>query len=158
LNRYKQRIEAGLCGRCGKNPPLEGFVNCLSCKQFIKNYWHKDWKTEEGKKKRMERARKWRKENPEKQKALTKKYTQQIKKEIFEHYGKFCVCCGENDIAFLTLDHINNDGKQHREELGAGDFYKKIRRAGFPEGLQTMCWNCNQAKRIYGICPHQQQL
>lgn len=29
----KQRIEAGLCSRCGKKPPLNDVLHCLECKK-----------------------------------------------------------------------------------------------------------------------------
>src|SRR5882762_6979050 len=30
------------------------------------------------------------------------------KRQIFDHYGNCCACCGEKEIVFLTVDHINN--------------------------------------------------
>lgn len=29
-------------------------------------------------------------------------------------YGKVCACCGFDDIRFLSVDHVNNDGKRDR--------------------------------------------
>ncbi len=73
------------------------------------------------------------------------------------HYGSACACCSEADPRFLTLDHINNDGAAHRREMGVkgSAFYLKIRRLGYPSGLQALCWNCNMGKALYGVCPHQ---
>ena len=39
----------------------------------------------------------------------------QVKLEVFMHYGKGkCACCGEEDLRFLTMDHILGGGGQHR--------------------------------------------
>ncbi|GAH98210.1 unnamed protein product, partial [marine sediment metagenome] len=29
-----------------------------------------------------------------------KKYDKKIKRLVFEHYGRRCICCGENKMAF----------------------------------------------------------
>lgn len=58
---------------------------------------------------------------------------------------------------FLTLDHVLNDGAKHRREIGANGLgvYYWLRDNAFPSGFQVLCWNCNLAKRILGVCPHQ---
>lgn len=67
-----------------------------------------------------------------------------------------CACCSETIVQFLGIDHINGGGGKHRKEVGTGwGFYRWLRRNDFPEGFQTMCFNCNQAKHTCGICPHQ---
>jgi hypothetical protein len=67
-----------------------------------------------------------------------------------------CVCCGESEESFLTVDHIDNDGAKHRKELRR-DFYTWLVAQGFPEGYQTLCRNCNWGKhRNGGVCPHMQ--
>ena len=87
-----------------------------------------------------------------------REYRQRRKVLVLEHYGGKCSCCGETKIEFLTLDHVNNDGKTHREQLGmsSGGFYNWIIKNDFPSEpkLQVLCWNCNMAKAHYGCCPH----
>jgi polyribonucleotide nucleotidyltransferase len=39
--------------------------------------------------------------------------------KVLEHYGGSCTCCGETRYEFLAIDHINNDGGKHREEMGS---------------------------------------
>ena len=74
---------------------------------------------------------------------------------VFEAYGNRCACCGETEKAFLTIDHMNNDGSAHRKAIG-----KKIclwlRRKGFPAGFRLLCYNCNLGRdKCEGkICPH----
>lgn len=82
---------------------------------------------------------------------------QKLKEEIFEHYGTECVCCGESMLPFLVIDHINNDGANHRKTLKGKNIYQWLKLNNFPDGFQTLCWNCNSAKGIYGLCPHQKE-
>ena len=82
-----------------------------------------------------------------------------IKREVMNAYGGRCVCCGESELVFLTIDHIHNDGAIHRREIGAtGGFYFWLKRHGFPrDRFQVCCFNCNRAKYILGSldrCPH----
>jgi hypothetical protein len=74
-------------------------------------------------------------------------------------YGGRCACCGEDQMEFLSIDHIFNDGgKLRREgkEATGRRFYKQLKDQGFPQGrLQVLCHNCNGAKGYYGICPHE---
>jgi hypothetical protein len=85
-----------------------------------------------------------------------------LRVETFNHYGNHCACCGEDRWEFLTLDHIENNGAQHRLELmgasrGGGMFYSRLKKLGYPDcGLQTLCANCNLAKLRTKICPHKQ--
>jgi hypothetical protein len=65
-----------------------------------------------------------------------------------------CVCCGEQQRAFLTLDHVNNGGRAHRRRMGNQGVYHELRRNGYPPGFQILCFNCNLARGSYGACPH----
>ena len=76
-----------------------------------------------------------------------------------------CVCCGERNIDFLTLDHINNDGAAHRRSLGLGrgggtHFYTHLRVTGYTyRDLVVACFNCNMARaHLGGRCPHTELL
>lgn len=85
-----------------------------------------------------------------------RKYQEKVTIAVFKAYGQTCICCGESEQAFLTIDHINGGGRQERLRLkktGTG-FYSWLRYNKFPEGYQTMCMNCNWAKSKCGICPH----
>jgi len=82
---------------------------------------------------------------------------QELKAEVIVEYGNVCVCCGEGLIEFLSIDHINNDGAEHRKNLGRTNIYSWLKANGFPkEGFQVLCMNCNFAKGAYGKCPHQE--
>ena len=112
----------------------------------------------------LQNTQEWRDNNKDHLLAIYKKVRDKARLDVFTYYGggkAQCTCCGETEIKFLCLDHINDDGKKHRAELkkigvsnGTG-FYRYLRRSGFPAGLQTLCHNCNMAKR-YGACPHKE--
>lgn len=77
------------------------------------------------------------------------------RKRVIAEYGGKCVCCGESDWRFLSLDHVDNDGAKHRSEVGNSRIYKWVEDNGFPKNIQILCYNCNMAKAFYGKCPHQ---
>ena len=39
----------------------------------------------------------------------------QLRVAVFQHYERSCACCGSTDR--LTIDHVNGDGQEHRQEL-----------------------------------------
>lgn len=93
----------------------------------------------------------------------TKRYYDKRKVMVFEHYGKACVCCSENMLDFLTIDHKNNDGNNERWASGnritGVHLYQKIIKSNYPDTYQTLCMNCNFGKRMNkGICPHKTQV
>ena len=73
---------------------------------------------------------------------------------VLSRYGTFCQCCGESEVDFLTIDHINGKGSEHRRELGMRTIYRWLIRNNFPSGFRTLCMNCNFANGMYGQCPH----
>jgi hypothetical protein len=89
----------------------------------------------------------------------------QLRIQAFEKYGGCkCTCprCGETDLEFLSLDHINLDGGAHRREVSPGrkdwgghHLFRLLRRQGWPPGYQVLCMNCNFGRtRNGGVCPH----
>ena len=100
--------------------------------------------------------KKWREKNKNYYRPYAREYARRIRKEVIEHYGGKCVCCGESHLEFLCLDHINGNGNKHRKEIGAGaNVIFWIRKNNYPIGLfQILCANCNLGKHINGICPH----
>jgi len=81
-----------------------------------------------------------------------------LKVKIFSHYGSKCKCCGQSEIDVLTINHINNNGAEHRKEIKLScvdKFYYWIIKNNFPDDLQVLCWNCNLGRQFHdGICPH----
>jgi hypothetical protein len=98
----------------------------------------------------------------QKQEKMNVRYRDKLRDEIIKQYGGKCVCCGESHFGFLTMDHPNNDGAEHRRKTGCGTgvkFYQWLRKNGYPKEFQILCWNCNCGKRDNGgVCPHKEIL
>jgi hypothetical protein len=88
-----------------------------------------------------------------------KEYIQKTRLAVLELYGgkpPRCACCGETYIEFLAVDHINNDGGEHRKEISRQSIYPWLLRNEYqPDRFQVLCHNCNLSKAFYGYCPHQ---
>jgi len=107
----------------------------------------------------IEQAHKWKKEHRKERLESDKRYRDKLRNDILIHYGgnpPTCACCGEQEIKFLGLDHINGNGTQERKRLRHfGDsLYAWLRKHDYPKGYQVLCHNCNLAKGFYGRCPH----
>lgn len=89
------------------------------------------------------------------QRKWAKKRNVLIRQEVLDHYGRECACCGESEEAFLALDHINDDGAEHRRthRLEGNKTYYWAKNNGWPAIFQMLCHNCNFAKGRGG-CPH----
>lgn len=114
---------AGICVSLGcRNTLVPGKVNCQTCIN-----------------KRSEKLR-------------------QLKQTVLNHYGQRCNCpcgCTVTNFRHLTIDHRNNDGSRQRKAQGIHGGhanYRIIIKAGFPDDLQVLCFNCNCAKAFYGGC------
>jgi hypothetical protein len=161
------------CKKCGRDKLLSEFNfidkaqrlrrhECKVCHAGRMNIWHRCHKPDA-----KERAADWYKDNPfstwpeekkDRGRAVARKLTKQWLDVVIEHYGSRCVCCGETNRGFLTIDHINNDGAELRKKLhgkSGVSFYRWIYKNGYPDWLQVLCYNCNFGRqRAGGICPH----
>ena len=111
--------------------------------------------------KNRELRRKWNRDwiakNRERYNASKYIYRDKIKMEGLSIYSNGeikCKQCGETDIDVLCLDHIENNGADHRKELGiaargrnGSNTYETLKKAGWPPGLQVLCANCNMRKQ-----------
>ena len=146
----------------------------MSTKEWHREYmkrWHRDNKErekvykmtykQENKRKVLEQGRKddraRRLRDPEKNRAIHVNYFYNLKVRVLSHYSVLDVpvCAHPNclvmDIDMLCLDHINNNGKEHRKSLGARGgqiIYGWILKNNFPEGFQVLCHNHNFKKEI----------
>ena len=109
------------------------------------------------------KVRAWRAANPIKARALMMKYqnSPELKAERNRYsrelsakrrrahilaLGGKCVCCGESNMAFLQIDHINDDGATDRRSGHRRSY-------SYASPVQVLCANCNYAKH-FGGCPH----
>lgn len=161
ITPWQRNKQLGLCGRCGKVPPPPGKSYCENCKAYYARRF--DALPSEMKVKRLKNLELWKKQNPSKVKEKQARYKAKLRQEVIAHYGGKCACCGENNIAFLTIHHIDGAGNAVRRSLFGGfnsagiRSYKWIRRTGYPDRLGVLCWNCHMAITLYHFCPHQHQ-
>lgn len=170
----KKKVASGLCGICGTRP-LVTALECEECRvkrtsQHRDYYKHNADKWRDRSKKRSDAGlcNRCGKNNPKTghkscETCLEKhrERHQARKDKVYAAYGGYiCNCCGETMKEFLMIDHVKNDGADHRRTLKPGDkasLYSWLIRNNFPEGFQVLCANCNWGKRIYGVCPHKLQ-
>ena len=143
------------CTKCHKKLPLSAFYrrgfdgtngHCSHCKDC---------------RKMADRTHK--KRTPAMHRQARYKYRYTLKEQMIAAYGGKCMCCGETEYGFLTLDHIFNDGKSERDAIHGGATVRvrsRLRRLGWPrDRYQLLCFNCNCGRAAnYGICPHKQKV
>jgi len=136
--------------------PNDGGRRCLACKQAHKAAWNAAHDDEERARKREHHDA-----NREQHIARCRALRLSNKIETLQHYGNCCACCGEAEIAFLTIDHVNGGGDAHRRQIsgsrrGGDSMYRWLRSNGWPQDdYQILCFNCNQGRHVNGgICPH----
>jgi hypothetical protein len=167
-----KRLAAGVCVKCGKNPPAPGVLTCTGCRtdNNTRAPGHYQRRKAAGVCVKCGRG----KPAPGKvcceecgdgNAEYMRKWNRDIRFRLMSHYSgggePFCRGCGESMFIYLTIDHIDDDGAEHRRrEVGSSKgnrltgMYAKIIKAGFVERLQVLCWNCQWAKRLNGgVCP-----
>lgn len=99
--------------------------------------------------------REWTTKNSEKVKLQRKNERLSLRKKVINAYGGKCNCCNESIWEFLTIDHVNNDGKIERaNNINCEKLYRKIIKENYPPNYQILCYNCNCTKGFMGSCPH----
>lgn len=88
---------------------------------------------------------------------VEKNAKQRRKEQVLKAYGGVCCCCGEHRPEFMSLDHVNNDGAEHRRQVGQSNVYAWAVKNGFPDSLRLMCFNCNMGRAFFGVCPHEKE-
>ena len=141
-----------VCQRCKKKKPLSEFYkrsdrpdgHTYTCKLCAKQHGLKRWRV-------LTRAEKL------EHNAYQRRWRVKQRKKVLVAYGSKCECCGETNSEFLTIDHINGGGTQHRKSIGGGGtpFFAWLIKQGFPKDeFRLLCMNCNFSMGKYGYCPH----
>lgn len=141
-------VKVGLCKKCylaqWKRSPRGKAVIALNRLKHA---------TEWNATRRAERAA-----NPGTHSENVKAYHRRLRTLVVEGLGGRCACCGEREIKFLQLDHINGGGNKHYKKF-AGSWaavYRAVRDTGFPrDQYRLLCANCNSAISLHDICPHE---
>lgn len=167
------------CPRCGRKLNTEKFSKSSNrtdglevyCKECKKKYSRKYYKI--NREKILKQTQKCYKKNIEKNRDKRRLYSneyyqknkkrilldkknkhQALKLEVINHYGGKCECCGEKEILFLTIDHINGGGNNHRKIIGYSKLYYWLKKNNYPKGYRVLCFNCNCVLGFTDVCPH----
>lgn len=105
---------------------------------------------------RLEKSKQYAENHKEEKHSREKKWRDKVKLDVLSHYsqGKLkCNNCGIGDIDVLCLDHINNNGVDHRKQAGivGGKIYRWLIKNNYPKGFQVLCFNCNMKKSFNGV-------
>lgn len=159
----KDILEKGIraCARCGESKQLADFHR-TKCKnshlgfryatvcRVCSNAYCREYGSA-NKERRNKRLREWRKvADREMVKAMDRRSavrrTIKYKQLAIDVYGGKCANCGVAHSAVLTLDHVNNDGNEHRKQISENRLFLWACKNGFPDSLQLLCYNCNIGK------------
>ena len=80
----------------------------------------------------------------------------ELRRQVVSLLGGVCACpgCGEDRPWFLTIDHTDNDGAEHRRNTkSVVTRYREILTGECNYKVQLLCYNCNGAKEVFGSCP-----
>lgn len=150
--REKLKSE-GLCVDCGASPATEGLA-CSVCREK-RRASNRGWK---GRHRECvnEKHREYRRKNKKAISARQKESAFRLRKKVIDFCGGKCECCGEATIEFLQLDHVEKNGKIHREKVGQGrPMLRHILSGKCEYKIRVLCANCHNAITCYGVCPHE---
>ena len=106
------------------------------------------------------RHSKYHAKNKDKHSEYHKRHNAEKRREVLLHYSNSidiqCICCETKVMDFLTLDHIDGGGRQHRKNTTNSTvnyLHSLHEQTGkWLEGFQVMCMNCNWYKHLNGEC------
>src|ERR1700690_352388 len=143
-NKRTKNREQGLCA-CGRIP-REGRGSCEKCNRVR----HTSPKA-------AENTRRYRIRHADRLAQQSKERAHKLKRDVLAAYGgEHCVCvdCTVTEFEFLSIDHIDGGGHQHRK-LIRDNIYRWLKKKGYPSGFRVLCMNCNFSRGRYGYCPHE---
>ncbi len=82
-------------------------------------------------------------------------HREELKLDAMSYYSNGkpkCNICGFDDPRALVIDHINNNGAEHRKKIqsdrqgGGATTYLWLSKNKYPDGFQVLCANCNTIK------------
>lgn len=137
-------------------------------REYMREYWKRN--REKLNKQHQERREKDKEGYRAKERARYQKRKEELRErrkelrlKVISYYSQGkneCACCGERHIEFLSINHIEGNGRNHRLKITGGryragsNFYRWLIRNNYPEGYNVLCMNCNFALGKYGYCPH----
>lgn len=133
------------CPFTAANPCIDRKVQWSICRPCY-NAYMRNWKAS---------SSNYKEQSKERAKVSIPEYKAKYKRMVFDAYGNACACCGITIEEFLTVEHKNGGGGEHRRKRNFLGVLIDIIRAGFPPDYCLLCMNCNWAKRKGKMCPHE---
>lgn len=85
---------------------------------------------------------------------LTEFYKEAVM-NVYTNGEQTCRHCGHGDLDVLCLDHIHNNGADHRRSIGEDPttfsgmrMYRWVVKNDYPPIFQVLCANCNLKKEV----------
>ena len=146
-------VDVFKCRQCGETDGAKFYGKqrgeCKKCKNECSKEWNRQHPEHV-----KAYLKEWRKRNYASYRAYQRRYLKQYCRElrlrVLGYYGGgklACAQCGFDDERALSIDHINNNGAEHRREIGRVSIYRWLKARNYPDGYQTLCMNCQFIKR-----------
>ncbi len=129
-----------LCRGCRARPPIQDRTRCADCLRIASLY-----------------TKRYVLVNPVAVKQAKQKYYHITRKAVFAAYGDGCACCGETELPFLAIDHIDGIVREGQRKKKGSELCAWLKKQNFPSGYRILCHNCNAAVRWGRTCPHQEE-
>ena len=148
-----------ICSKCKVRQRKAGASWCDICNKIIhREYYQKNRESY------IRRTTDFIKKHRETYKEYQRKGNFRLRVRVMEFFSDGeprCMCCGEKEIKFLQIDHINGGGSKERRDVkkkGGSEFYRwlLLQKKDLTR-YQVLCMNCNRAKYEFKICPHQEK-
>src|SRR3990167_4175518 len=117
-----------ICKKCGESKGQDQFYldkghlssPCKECRRkSVKERTRRLGGNPEWKKKEALRVSEWKKNHQKETFHTNQKWRNRIRMECLNAYGgkkPKCICCGEDEIKFLAIDHMKGGGNKHKQE------------------------------------------
>lgn len=161
-----------ICSLCKEEKTSDEFINhklknkissfCKNCNKIRLNSINKKYRLKNKEKisayKKTKKYKILNKLNREKNKEKRKLTNLKYKLDAFNAYGgAFCSCCGEKEVYFLAIDHVNGGGRKERKKSGrhGHHMYRWLKKNNYPDCYRVLCHNCNFSVHLNnGKCEH----
>ena len=74
---------------------------------------------------------------------------------VLEMLGNRCICCLDENLNHLTIDHIDGGGNKEKKKIRGAKYLRKLKNdKNITEKYRCLCYNCNYCIGFWGKCQH----